>query len=613
MARKWICTLALGITITTISPSTQSQDINPVYELKDIIVVTGAISPVKFSELPRSIEVIGPDQIAQSPAITVAELLAQVPGVDVRRRGANGVQADISIRGGTFEQTLVMIDGVPLSDPQTGHHNLDLPLNLNDIKQIEVLKGPGSRLFGPGAMGGAINIITRQPQETAVRLKTIAGNHGLFDHSLAVSMIKGKTQHRLSLGRRACEGHVEGAEFDVSIFSYGISFPVGDAAARFDARYTDKEFGAYRFYSDRFPDEWEATSSLLLSGGVNYEYGKAVVSTRAFWRRHDDEFILDRNRPQWYCNQHTTDVFGGEARSYLTTEWGVTSLAVEISAEEIESSSLGDHRRSRTGLFLEHRFTPITNVSVVPGATVYHYEDWGWRMWPGVDIGYRPTETTNLFFTVGKSFRVPTYTDLYYESPANMGNPDLEPEEAWTYEIGGRWSHPGLLFNAAVFVRNGQNLIDWSRLNSEDDWQAHNVSEVTTRGMEIGVVADPTKLWGGRVFSKLHLSYTYLDADYSSRDYESKYVHDHLQHQLILRTQSNLTSIFHLSSTVRYLRRFEHDGSIVVDTRLRLRMEDVEFMAEIDNLFDADYTEIGTVPMPGRWLRVGLSLNTDGL
>lgn len=173
---KWTWSLIFTICLATASSTTQSQDNPPSYELNDIVVVTGSMSPVKFSELPRSIEVIGPDQLALSPANTIAELLAEIPGVDVRRRGALGVQADVSIRGGTFEQTLVLIDGIPMSDPQTGHHNLDLPLNLNDIERIEILKGPGSRLFGPGAMGGAINIITRQPRKTSLRMKTMGGD-----------------------------------------------------------------------------------------------------------------------------------------------------------------------------------------------------------------------------------------------------------------------------------------------------------------------------------------------------------------------------------------------------------------------------------------------------
>lgn len=163
--------------------------------------------------------------------------------------------------------------------------------------------------------------------------------------------------------------------------------------------------------------------------------GDVDLTTRAFWRRHDDGFILDRNRPLWYRNQHTTDVITGEVRSHLETSYGVTSVAAEVSSEEIKSKSLGDHSRTRTGLFLEHRFTPATGWSLVPGATIYHYQDWGWQMWPGFDLGYSPRADINLFVSVGKSFRIPTFTDLFYASPANMGNPDLEPEEATTYDL----------------------------------------------------------------------------------------------------------------------------------------------------------------------------------
>jgi len=450
--------------------------------LDDIIIVTASRVPTTFSELSRSVFIISRDEIASSPGRSIGDYLSLVPGVDVRRRGSHGVQADVSIRGGTFQQTLFLIDGIKVSDPQTGHHNLDLPLTMTEVDRIEILKGPGSRIYGPNAMSGVVNIITRNTTGRQIQLETSGGGDDFFERQLAVTYPVAGTTHRLALSRRSSSGHRDNTEFDIRTMAYRAGIAAGESTVRVSSRYVEKEFGAYRFYSDRFPDEWEATKTWFLSVDADLKIAPISLTPRLFWRRHEDDFVLDRNRPDWFRNKHSTDHYGAEIQATLTTSWGTTVIGGELANEEIESSNLGDHSRNRGGVFVEQRFKPTDRLTLVPGAWIFRYSDWGWEAWPGIDLGYQWTPTSRVYVSTGRSYRIPTYTELFYKSPANMGNSELRPEEAWTHELGATLSGNMFSANLSLFVRKGSNLIDWGRGSPEDPWQVMNVSKTTTQG-----------------------------------------------------------------------------------------------------------------------------------
>lgn len=284
----------------------------------------------------------------------------------------------------------------------------------------------------------------------------------------------------------------------------------------------------------------------------------------------------------------------------------------EFSREEIKSSSLGDHSRDRGGVFFESRMLLDNKFSVVPGAMLYRYSDYDWKFWPGLDLGYQVTEKIRNYFSVGKAFRVPTYTDLYYVSPANMGNPDLLPEESWTYEYGIRVNDRVITASLTGFIREASNLIDWSRdLNDTTVtfWQVRNISDMTFKGIETGVTIRPNKICECVPVNSVSMQYTYLDSDKSTGEYESKYALDHLKHQATANIRWTWISNISQSLKMRYLDRLSGDEYFVTDTRLTWKYEPVSLFVEITNLFDESYVEIGTVPMPGRWLRVGLKYN----
>jgi iron complex outermembrane receptor protein len=532
--------------------------------------------------------------------------------VDVRQRGARGVQADVGIRGGSYEQTLIMIDGVNMSDPQTGHHNMDLPVNINDIERIEIVKGPAARIYGPNAMGGVINIITREANSNAIGGHGAYGEYGYYDLGAEGTLRRNKVSGRLSASRRYSSGYLGGkdTDFDIKTINYKGVFKNKSNKFQLGMGYTDKDFGAYKFYSDTFPDQREKTETFLLYGNADLKMMDLEVMPRIHWRHHKDEFKININGI-WSLNDHRTDVLGAQVNSLIISGWGTTSIGGEAEHEDMESSSLGDHDRGRQAVFLEHRFYPSDPISIGLGVSAVHYSSWGWEYWPGADMTIELTDGFNWFASFEKSFRVPTYTELYYFTPANQGNPDLKPEEAWTGETGLRWLNHGITADFTVFYRYSEDVIDWSRRPGDTAWQVTNIATVRTKGGEAGVTLYPESFFNAKWLSSVSIAYTYLDSDRDTQGMESKYVLDYLRHQvngsMVFTWLPSLKQVI----KTRYAKRMAGDRYTVVDTRLTYRFSNYEVFLEATNLFNENYIESGFTPMPDRWIMGGMKFNWE--
>ncbi|MBW1958078.1 MAG: TonB-dependent receptor [Deltaproteobacteria bacterium] len=581
----------------------------PYYEL-DPVVVTGSRIPYHLSESAYSVSVISREEIEILPADNISDVLKYINGVDVRQRGARGVQADVGIRGGSYEQTLIMVDGVNMSDPQTGHHNMDLPVNLNDIERIEIIKGPAARIYGPNAMGGVINIITRDVNSNSFGGHGGYGEYGYYDLGAQGVLSGDKVSGRLSASRRYSSGYLGGkdTDFDVKTINYKGVLKSGSNKLQLGMGFTDKDFGAYKFYTDTFPDQREKTETFLLYGNADLIMTNMEVMPRIHWRHHKDKYKININGV-WNINDHRTDVLGTQVNTLITSGWGTTSIGGEAEHEDMESSSLGDHDRGRQAVFLEHRFYPSDRMTMGLGASAVHYSSWGWEYWPGADMSIELTDEFTWFSSIEKSFRVPTYTELYYVTPANKGNPDLKPEKAWTGETGLRCLIHGITADFSLFYRDSEDVIDWSRRPGETAWQATNIATVRTKGGEVGVTLYPESFFNAKWLSSVGIAYTYLDSDRHTRGMESKYILDYLRHQVNgSMVFSWLPSLKQVIKT-RYGKRMAGDSYTVVDTRLTYTLSKYEVFLEATNLFNENYIESGFTPMPDRWIMGGIKFN----
>lgn len=603
----WITAAVFIPTLVCSRPAVAGQ--NPEQPRKlDPIIVTGSHIPRNLSETANSVEVITGEQIADLPAHGIADILEYVNGVDVRQRGVRGVQADVGIRGGSHEQTLIMVDGVPMNDSQTGHHNMDLPVNPADIERIEVIKGPAARIYGPNAMAGVINIITRTAQSDSLGGGAEFGEYGYYSLGADAALTRDDVASRLSAARRYSSGHISGkdTDFDIKTINYKGALKKAAHTYRFFMGYSDKNFGAYKFYSDAFPEQREKKETLLAYAEADLNIADMKIRPRIHWRRHEDEYRINING-SWYRNDHRTDVFGARVNTLVSSGLGETSIGADCEFNYIESSNLEDHDRNRQSLFLEHGIEPFDRVSIGLGASVVHYSRWGWEYWPGANMSIDLTDGLTWFATFERSFRAPTYTELYYSTPANQGNPSLEPEKAWTGETGLKWQSTGITAGFSMFYRDQENAISWIRRPGQTAWQAANIATFRTLGAEAGFTFYPRSFFGSGSISSAGIAYTYLDADRGlPEELESKYVLDHLRHQLTgSLTMSWSPSLEQVIKAV-YAERMAGDNYTVVDTRLTLSVSDYQIFIEAANLFDKTYVESGFAPMPGRWITAGV-------
>lgn len=585
---------------------TEDEEKIPEYRV-ETIVVTASRVPKSFSDLARCVSVVEEADIKQSLARSVQGLLEHSAGVDSRQRGLFGVQGDISIRGGTFGQTLILVDGAKVMDPQTNHHNTNLPLSPDDIERIEILKGPGSRLYGPNAYGGVVNVITKKRRDSAIRLSASGGEYGYYDGVLSLSRPLGDSSHRFSLSKRKSDGYRVNTDFDIWNIFYGSSIAVGGASIALSAGHIDNEFGANSFYVDpsKSDREWEHVRTTMVNVSSNIESGKLKMTPKLYMRRNEDHYVFNRENPSLYENFHTTWSVNGE--NSITWMWGLgmTSAGLEAGWEKMYSTRLDTLSRWKGGVFLEQHLAPRKNLVLVVGGFAYRYSDWGWQLWPGADLGYQVSRSVKLFTSVNRSFRVPTYTELYYLSPSNQGDPELQPEEGWVYEAGASWSRSSFTSQIALFRREGDQVIDWvRRAGSTDLWRAQMIGDVNMNGLELDIDAR----FEDFPISRVHGSYTFLDTDRNLGDLESAYALANLMHQMQLSISHFWIHPLRQSWKLRYEERSGEEGHFLVDTHIRLELSDFSIFAEATNLLDERYTDIKSIPLPGRWVRLGFDI-----
>ncbi|MFO7963178.1 MAG: TonB-dependent receptor [Desulfobacterales bacterium] len=605
--------LVIIIIITSFLPCALSADNEntPLVEVDDVMV-SGSRMPDPFLPTARSVTVIGREEIEKLPAAAIPDLLETVGGVDVRQRGGFGMQADVAIRGSSFEQTLILVDGINASDAQTGHHNMNLPVNISDIERIEIIKGPGSGIYGHHAMGGVINIITKDPARPRVSGAIHAGQNDYYRAAGGLQGNIGPVSNRISLSKRSSSGHIENeaTDFESQTLFYKGMVRRDDQEITVGMGYTKNDFGAYKFYSDVYPDQRENTETFFTYLNADIPLRNITLSPDLFWRRNKDTFDLaiDGNL---FRNEHRTNTYGVVVDSRFDSILGTTVFGGEAAAEGLNSSSLGDHDRNRFGFFLEHRFSPVRCMSLGAGASAVKYSNRGWEDRTGADVTVEWGEGFTLFASAAESLRVPTFTELYYSTPANVGNPDLEPERAWTYEIGFRRMADGFGMNAGVFYREGENIIDWVRAPEDTTWRVMNIAGLNTRGFELGI-----DLYPGILFNRFHpinfnLNYTFLDTTRETGPYESKYALDHLRHQVKGSLFVHWSNRLSQSIAGRYGKRMNGDTHVVADTRVTFSTRRWNIFLDIANMFDATYVDAGFAHAPGRWAVLGIDMNWD--
>ncbi|WP_192348395.1 TonB-dependent siderophore receptor [Algoriphagus sp. Y33] len=605
--------LVLLVTSLILNFTVNAQTDTTTRDLGEVIIQENRIQ-LPFSKQSRNISLISKLQIETTPGRSLPEVLSFVPGLDIRQRGVTGVQADVSIRGGSFEQTLMLLNGIKLSDPQTGHHMMNIPVPLVNIDRVEVLKGPASRVFGQNAYAGAINVITDLSDRRYARVQGYAGDFGMKGINFAGSLPVGNYKQNLAISHDDSNGHWYNSDYQVSNIFYEGGFDLDEKnTVKGMIAYTDRDFGANGFYSSTFPDQWESIQTTLASLSNTLTLNKFYLNTRGYFRRNRDEYVLRRNEPEFYKNNHTTDVFALEANGNFETGLGTTGFGIETRRESIESTNLGDRERTLTGIFLEQMINFGTKVDLRAGVYSNYYTGYGWKHFPGAELGFQATKELRIYSGYGISFRIPTYTDLYYQGPTNVGNDQLQPEQAQNFEIGAKWSKSGFFAELVYFNRNTDNLIEWTRPDQETPWQPQNFNKVKFNGIEASLNYHVNPNGRALQIKEFMVAYNYIDANLINQPgIETLYSFSALKNQVIGGVLAGIGQKIEWNTKMRYLERMGQDPYYLLDMRVDYnRTGKVGFFAEASNITNTDYLEAGTVQMPGRWFRAGFMLNLE--
>jgi len=630
----------LSTPVISIAAGQDTTEVKMEYDL-DEIEVSAQRAPALYSQVARIVSVIERKEIEATPAQSIQDLLEYIAGVDVRQRGTEGVQADISIRGGTFDQILILLNGINITDPQTGHHNLNLPISLSQVERIEVLEGPAARVYGPNAFSGAINIITRQAKENALDIRVEGGSFGYFHPNVSLSVAKSNWNHYVATGGKRSDGYTTNTDFSELNGFYSGHYHSSSGKLEFQVGASKKGFGANSFYTPKYPNQYEATKTLFSS--VRWEStGKFHVTPVLYYRRHQDRFELFRSDPaSWYTghNYHLTHVYGANLNSWTDWKLGKTALGVEFRSENILSNVLGKDldepkkvpgenaeftkhgSRNTYSLFLEHSIY-YQNWTLTGGilANSISGSDLGINVFPGVDVSYHINDALKLYSSYNTSLRMPTFTDLYYQGPTNVGNPDLKPERSETLEGGLKIQQKIISGHLVIFYRKGHDVIDWLKRDISDIWQPQNLTELKSLGTEIQLNLSFREKFG-KYFPDLNASYLFNNVSKNDEEVISRYVLDNLKHKFVGSVMVQIVSNLELNLQVLYQDReggyikyedtlpvgeVDYDPFWLFDAKLIYARKNITLFGSVNNIFNISYSDIENVEQPGRWFKVGI-------
>lgn len=636
-----------------LSPALRAQDGGDGILLPDElaeVTVSGTRAPLTIHQSARMVTVLDTMLIRSAPVQSVNDLLKYAVGVDVRQRGAMGIQTDIGIRGGTFDQIAILLNGINISDPQTGHLAMDLPVDLSEVERIEILEGPAGRVYGTSSLVGAVNIVTKTAPGAEIRLD--GGAWATFGGGIRAGLERGRWRNQLSASYGRSDGFSRNAagglnaDFSMvkAFYQGGWSGPQADL--RWHLGLSGKDYGANTFYSARFDDQFEHGLKTFAAFSAETK-GRVHFRPSLYWNRSADRFELFRGDASAVpFNHHLTDVLGLNLGGWFDWRAGRTAFGAELRNEGVVSTTLGETlarprpvrgtdrsytqglNRSHISFFLEHnvvlrRFTGSAGLALVRNTG----NGMPFRVYPGADLSVRVGDHWKLYASANSSLRMPTFTELYYSVGGHAADKNLQPERMQAYELGVKYLRPGISAVASVYHHRGTDMIDWIRdLSQGDDalWVSVNHTRINSTGEELSLRLTPALLLGRPEFflRSLQLGYSHISQDKElSEQLQSAYALEYLRNKAVAQADFRLAGPLSLNVSWRWQDRVGNyedfssgDGTgiarsyapySVLDARLTWEHPHRSIFLEGNNLLDTVYYDHGNIPQPGFWFRIG--------
>jgi iron complex outermembrane receptor protein len=611
-ARIGICQQSFSNTGQAAAPAA-SQPQAPVSITQSVQVTTTA-EPLPLAESNRSVEVILSRE-ALPGTDSVVDLLRTDPSLNLQTRAGEGVQADLAIRGTTFEQSLVLVNGLRVDDPETGHLNLDIPVPLDAITRVDVLHGSGSTFYGSDAIGGAVNLLTEAPGAgLSVVARSGAGNYGSLEEHLRAAYSAGPFAQQLTGSRDTSDGFITDRNYSSNALASESWLKTKPGTTDVLLATSDRPYGANQFYGPY--NSWERTKAWLAS--IHQQLGKKTAASFGYLR-HSDMFVLLQGLPAIYENNHITTSYEGALRradelgrnstlSYGLEESGDSirsyNYSENSSGGEVLSNALGVHARNQGAGYANLSLRALGRFSLSLGAREEVLSGGTSVFSPSAAAAFTVSKTIRLRGSAGHGFRLPTYTDLYYSDPATMGNPALKPESSWSYEGGLDWkpANGRLTLTAVGFRLQETNAIDYSKqlpLTPGEQWKALNVPTLDISGAEASVrVRLSATEW-------IDMSYTAAHSGNLPPNYLSEYAFNYAAQNAVFAWTGKFKQLS-ANTQVNVVQKTTQTAYPLWDLSLARNTGRIRPYLRLLNLSNTGYTEIVGVPMQGRTILGGL-------
>ncbi len=596
------------------------------------VTVSGTMAPLTELQSARIVSVLSRQDIEQAAVQSINDLFKLVIGVDVRQRGGFGIQTDISIDGGTFDQVTLLLNGIDIGNPQTGHLSADFPVSISDIERIEVLEGAASRVYGGQSFGGAINIVTKHDAGKGIEMAAQGGSFGTAEAEARATFTTAADKFRLANRISGGGGRSDGGTRNSS-WSKGQLFYQGDyeddmLKLDWQFGFSKKSYGANTFYSAAYPDQYERNQRIMTSISAETK-GRFHFTPQVFWNRSWDNFELVHNTT-FGENFHRSDVYGIKAGGHIDWRLGKTAVSAIVRHENILSTNLGCNRqpegdfytwndnRTTVSFSLEHNvLLEHWTISAGVMASMTSAIDHRFRFYPGIDVAYRPNSRWKLLFSYNKGFRLPTFTELYYRSPTHEGNRDLKAEHNHSFSLGTerRWS--GAQASVRGFYHRGTHMIDWVMYAPDDIF--HTASfDLDNVGVQVqGKISFPELLDRNTWVRSLSMGYTYIHQTKHDAEgvVKSNMAMEYLRHKAVASLTHRIFSRLSMSWDVRWQERVGSyvSGSELVpyhpyatlDAKMQWDAPRYQVYVQATNITDHRYYDLGSVPQPGIWVMAG--------
>lgn len=601
-----------------------------VLEIDEVAIVGTKSTPTRSTMSPTVL--FDRDAVASAPLQTLESALRLSPSVDVRERSGRGVQADILIRGGSFDQTMILLNGINFTDARTGHQTHSLPVDLDCVAGVELIDG----VTGVGAYAGAVNIRTQPLGRRYLRVEGAGGGDGYAYGNLSGAWTAGRLTLFAAASYRRSDGYRPNTDFENWNGYLRMTYDAPKAGF-FDVQggYQSRSFGSNGFYAAYWPYQYEQTETGLASIRWVKSWNDFSLSASAGYRKNFDDYQWTKGSPVGN-NLHNTDNVTSELSLDYRSAAGITTFGGDYAYNHIYSTNLGEEMARRHGDYTHSESRHVGNLWLrqvksfrlfdVAGSLGLSFTPYGRSFLWSVSGGYKPTEGLRLELAAAQSMRLPTFTDLYYTSAAQINNLGLVPEKAITYRLGADYTHGAWAASLRTYYRDGRNIIDWVWHGADDPnpewrekWHSEQESHLGTFGAEFSGGYRVEK----GVLRAVTASYAYITTSQRA-DVVTRNVMDFMRHKAALSIELQpirnvsvaLTgSVYDRNGSYTFYPEVgtaagafdrEFEPYFLLDGRVSWTKGIWKVYFDATNITGTDYCDIGGLPMPGRWFGAGL-------